>query len=58
MNVADKNRSIQWYVNKRANRLQLQYKDYLASFTYTTIHLPMCYQAGYFKLLEPQYTYQ
>lgn len=53
MNVADKKRSIQ-YVNKRAYRLQLQDKDYLASFTYTTIYLPMCYQAGYFKLLEPQ----
>ena len=53
MNVADKKRSIQ-YVNKRAYRLPLQDKDYLASFTYTTIYLPMCYQASYFKLLEPQ----
>ena len=57
MNVADKSRSIQ-YVNKRAYRLQLQYKDYLVSFTYITIHLPMWYQASHFKLLEPQYTYQ
>ena len=53
MNVADKSRSIQWYVNKCAYRLQLQYKDYLVSFTYITIHLPMWYQASYFKLLEP-----